>query len=209
MDYRNGIKQFSNYKGFQGWVIAKAVYQRSKISCAGIGQGCILVKQRSRSAILQSSWIKENMEESVTITLMKPDREMLVEDAVHRGAEKFCKEGEGKFFSIGEIQDFVTDVKDDNAIHRTSHPIVPGLEILENVLSKIDTQEVQVTQEVHLEIYFKHPLFAGRKVEIRWKDTTGTKYGKEWEFEGINDKVYFNGKLTMIDGEKRKNEIET
>lgn len=80
---------------------------------------------------------------------------------------------------------------------------------MEYVLSKIDTQEVQVTQEVHLEIYFKHPLFAGRKVEIRWKDTTGTKYGKEWEFEGINDKVYFNGKLTMIDGEKRKNEIET
>lgn len=100
MDYRNGIKQFSNYKGFQGWVIAKAVYQRSKISCAGIGQGCILVKQRSRSAILQSSWIKENMEESVTITLMKPDREILVEDAVHRGAEKFCKEGEGKFWNM-------------------------------------------------------------------------------------------------------------
>lgn len=91
MDYRNGIKQFSNYKGFQGWVIAKAVYQRSKISCAGIGQGCILVKQRSRSAILQSSWIKENMEESVTITLMKPDREMLVEDVHYIHQQIGCK----------------------------------------------------------------------------------------------------------------------
>lgn len=64
-------------------------------------------------------------------------------------------------FSASEILEFVEEVQDRNTIHRTSHPIVPGLQMVEWFWSLSET-----TGWESCEFVFREPAYADQRLQI-------------------------------------------
>ena len=67
-------------------------------------------------------------------------------------------------FTAEDVQDFVKDVNDTNALHEGANPLVPGLLIMERLLEVLtDCQK--------LTMKFKTPVFVGQEVNYRISDS--------------------------------------
>lgn len=62
-------------------------------------------------------------------------------------------------FSAQQVQAFVTQVNDTNALHQGARPLVPGLLLLQTVAENCDARSVQMR--------FSVPVFADEQVTIR------------------------------------------
>lgn len=70
-------------------------------------------------------------------------------------------------FTAEEVKNFVEEVGDKNKIHQTENPVVPGLLILEKILSVEPFRE-----EKFLQLRFKNFVVAGEKLNLRRKNET-------------------------------------
>lgn len=87
-----------------------------------------------------------------------------MEDARAIAAERW------RVFSSQEIIDFVDSVGDQNEIHRSACPVVPGLFLLKQIA-------VELSLANQLELRFLQPLYAGQMVSIHKDKNIWRGYG--------------------------------
>ena len=75
-----------------------------------------------------------------------------------------------RVFSPQEILDFVDSVGDQNEIHRSACPVVPGLFLLQQIA-------VELSLANQLELRFLQPLYAGQMVSIHKDKNIWRGYG--------------------------------
>lgn len=180
--YRKLIRGFSKIKGFDGWMIATAELSGKKYGIladtdcdtAEIDDNVKtqILKQKPVMAVMQSffdeTFINMNivkMHENVD----KPDIQNRFcgykEDDTDK-YEEVCQ----MTFTVEEILNFVTEVKDDNYIHKTDVPIVPGFYILEKMVLFIKNFK----DSERVVIKFRKPAYAGDIITVAGTKTDVT-----------------------------------
>ena len=173
--YRKLIRGFSKIKGFDGWMIATAELSGKKYGILADTEGDTseiddnvktqILKQKPVMAVMQSSFDKT----FINMNIVKMHENVDKPDIQNRFCgykdydntdkyEKICQ----ITFTSEKILDFVMEVHDDNYIHRTAVPVVPGLYILEKMLSATDSFK----DSERVVIKFRKPAYAGDIITV-------------------------------------------
>ena len=158
---RSFFRPLSIMKGYDGYLIGQLSFHRScRNSLKSAAPGEVRVRKRRKNYAILELWGEECV---LTVTLFRPNSFLQHTESGKTGTQrqemKQKRMSENvivrRSFSVSEIWDFVTFVKDTNSIHRTAEPVVPGLLLAEwffMVLPFCDWETV--------EIRFHTPAFA-------------------------------------------------
>jgi hypothetical protein len=163
---RKELKKFfrkcSEIKGFDNWMIGKLVFSRQEESTE---LTCEVKKRKEKAAVLEVAGNGIIME----MYLLKPERTQKKAQAWE--GKETCVEIISKVFSKEEILAFVMDAGDENPIHQTQNPVVPGLFLAE---------WLWLEGNVSLEgkkMIFQAPLYAQEKVTVYLEKKTQVYFG--------------------------------
>lgn len=92
-----------------------------------------------------------------------PDATTKVSEFVPDATTKVSETTDGLQYSASQILQFVRSVNDENPIHRTNHPIVPGCLLLEGLLEWLHSRHQNPTD---IYMRFKLPVYADEVVEL-------------------------------------------
>jgi hypothetical protein len=163
---RKKLKQlfgkFSEIKGFDNWMIGKLVFYSQEKS---LELTCMVKKRKEKAAVLEAAGNGICME----MYLLKPEK---TQEKVQIWEEKeSCEKVISKAFFEEEIAAFVTAVGDENPIHRTPKPVVPGLLLAEWLWT-----EGKISLEGK-KLAFHAPLYAQEKMTVYREENTQVSFG--------------------------------
>lgn len=168
------LADFSEFTGYDGWMIGTCMYEKTIVKAQegsevlrGFGKvQSELVKQAERFVVMQNSLETGGYRFTLELHVIKPG-ETKQEVAAGTNAMK----GENghvvaeHVFTKDEILRFVEQVKDENSIHRSQYPVVPGLLIAEWMLAHItENRNMEKVESVINRKYrfrFTNPVIAG------------------------------------------------
>lgn len=148
---------FFKEKGLKGWMIIKIHFQKEgKIEAVKKETEPVVLKKKKNYCLLGLLW----QQGIIFMHLYLP--QSLIEyhsDFTLQGLPKNCEKVASKMFSKEEIREFVRTVRDDNWIHQTEKPIVPGL----MMLAWIWDREVSLWDKA---IIFRTPAYAEEEIAL-------------------------------------------
>ena len=175
---RKFFQAFSEIKGFDNWMIGKI-----KIKQKGNGPDiaekekyCRIKKRKRHFAVLEA----EGQEMRMEVFLLKPDcAKMTEEKKIRKSLPKDLGKCVSKVFSREEILAFVKETGDDNPIHFSKSPVVPGFLMLEWLWQLGYAAK---------EMIFYSPVYAQEEVTLYFhqgtKDCYALSGGICWEAKG-------------------------
>ena len=116
--------------------------------------GAQVVKAHSSMALLRAT----SIDAELSVKLINPRREI----KAALGSRIQSSEKIWRVFTVSEVLDFATAVGDQNKIHRLNPPIVPGLLILETLLT---CEQFSASDSIKLK--FKNFITAGEPLILR------------------------------------------
>ncbi len=135
------FSSFSEFQGFDGWVIGKLCFERRE---AGGFSGALSCRKKKRYAVLEAArgdicmkmhLIKGFLEKAGDVGRKEASDGRAEGDALAEKDADCIFLGE-KVFHAEEISDFVRETGDRNSIHQAERPVVPGLLITEWIWEK-------------------------------------------------------------------------
>lgn len=159
--YRKLVASFSEIKGFDGWMIAKAEFNTVELNSnknTNIEtKNTKISKQRRNYCTIMSEIIYNNMEYSLIADLVKPkscgtfNHVNISDNGSYLFTLKYTKE---------DIRQFVCDLGDYNYIHQIDTPVVSGFLVFGDILKKLFLKTGKCT------IVFRNPAFADETIDV-------------------------------------------
>ena len=146
---RDLAKKLTAFDEFVGTVIAELEFQRGLFT-----PRAEIVKVHSAMILLRVS----SSQAELSVKLIRPR----VEIKAAIGCRIQSSKKIWRVFTASEVLDFVTEIGDQNKIHRLNPPIVPGLLILEVLLSCPEFSSCQ-----KIKIKFKNFITAGEPLTLQ------------------------------------------
>lgn len=162
--YRKLATSFSEIKGFDGWMIAKAEFNTVELNFSKNTnietietKNTKILKQRRNYCTIMSEIIYNNMKYSLVAHLVKPKSRStrnpvnVSDNCSYLFTLKYTKE---------DIRQFVCDLGDYNYIHQTDTPVVSGFLVFRDILKKLFLGTGKCT------IVFRNPAFADETIDV-------------------------------------------
>lgn len=162
--YRKMVRSFSEIKGFNGWMIAKAELEaaecklHSDINIETIET--VILKQRRHYSAIMSKAVYNGIRYKLIMHIVKPDGKHLAQKYTNTdGIYCFTLK-----YTLDDIKQFVYDVRDSNYIHQTGRYVVPGFLVFEDILNMfIENTDFKIGKCTML---FNNPAFAGETINV-------------------------------------------
>ena len=204
--YRKLIRGFSKIKGYDGWMIATAGLSGKKYGIlADIDCNTEEIDDNVKTQILKQKPVMSVMQSSFDETFINMNIVKMHENVdKYEIQNRFCgyknydntdeyEEVCQMTFTVEEILNFVTEVKDDNYIHKTDVPVVPGFYILEKMLSATDSFK----DSERVVIKFRKPAYAGDIITVAGIKTDVTGREKYIGYVTEKGKDYILWKMSI------------
>lgn len=146
---RDLTRKLTAFEEFVDCVIIELLFRRGTFEA-----GAQVIKAHSSMALLRAS----SVEAELSIKLINPRHKI----RAALGCRIQSSEKIWRFFTASEIFDFVAEVGDNNKIHHLNPPIVPGLLILETLLTC-----PPFSASKSLKLKFKNFITAGEPLILR------------------------------------------
>ncbi|MCI9079445.1 MAG: MaoC family dehydratase [Lachnospiraceae bacterium] len=186
--YMELVSSFSGMDGFSGWMIAKAEFKIEKVLC-GIDKTSIgertdisrkFIKHRKNYSVISTSLIYKNLEYKVIMYIVKPcgivNKSMGNEYKPANVEEAASPVFNYLFtlkYTLEDIKRFTEYTGDNNPIHQTTRPIVPGFLMFGDIIRNELYKYITGNSSVKFVIYFRAPVYAYEPLEAYMKDGTG------------------------------------
>lgn len=181
--YRKLIKSFTKFTGFDGWMIAKAEFkiikQAGNIYTKDDNTALYMpdiknsiVKQRKSYSVILAGMVYKGIAYSFIMHLIKPVEINFARDGFKQVEEVLPSYVSGSvyLFSLNYskpcIKKFTEYIGDDNYIHQTERPVVPGLLVFEDVLEKEFCISKGYAYSENFTIVFKKPVLADEVINL-------------------------------------------
>ena len=157
---------------YQGSYIGKILWEKQAAALPTKGTTRLIIERECRNfirilVVLEAEQtIAARLQVGLFLVKEKHEAEQQesMEDARAIAAERW------RVFSPQEIIDFVDSVGDQNEIHRSACPVVPGLFLLQQIAAELSLAN-------QLELRFLQPLYAGQMVSIHKDKNIWRGYG--------------------------------
>jgi len=178
--YRELVSSFSGIDGFSGWMIAKAEFKIEKAigiinrnSADRIVQAeNKLIKKRKNYSVISSCKIYKNLEYTIIMYIVKTDGTVsknmggtymanIAPGDVYPGFVYLCT----LKYTTEDIRKYTEYIGDNNPIHHTSEPVVPGFMMFEDIIGK-ELYKYVTGSSIKFVISFRKPVFAGEPAEV-------------------------------------------
>ncbi|MDE6615698.1 MAG: MaoC family dehydratase [Lachnospiraceae bacterium] len=211
--YMELVSSFSRIEGFSGWRIAKAEFKIEKAKCF-INKTSIddkaeisrkFVKQRKNYSVISACTTYKNLEYTVIMYIVKPYVISNKNRDIINKTDNMPEPGRQGFnylfalkYKTEDIKRFTEFTGDNNPLHQTVTPVVPGFMMFGDITRKELYKYIDGNSQVKFVIYFRNPVFADEILEVymeagtgkiiavqadRYKDIKKTCY--KWEVEII------------------------
>lgn len=162
--YRNMVRSFSEIKGFDGWMIAKAELEAEECKLYNDinikTTEAVILRQRRHYSAIMSKAVYNGIRYKLIMHIVKPARNHLAQkytntDGIYCLTLKYAQ---------NDIKQFVYDVGDSNYIHQTGRYVVPGFLVFEDILNMfIENTDFKIGKCTML---FNNPAFAGEIINV-------------------------------------------
>lgn len=209
MNYRYLCSQFSKHQNYDGYVITKVQYEYIKTNVDSTSKNkindftattypksdCSIVRDRAPLAILQSYVQDESGLARLTLHLFKPKNLQPANEIKTSSTGSLVPVTYNNSFDMQWSQDqvtkFTTEVNDPNPIHQGENAIVPGLQIMEQILIRYPVKTCTLQFRIPLPVSENCTYFI----------TNGTDKST-LQFVGLSkiatDKLYFQGDFSCL-----------
>lgn len=210
MNYRYLCSQFSKHQNYDGYVITKVQYEFLQANIDNtlnnevniltdttyLKSDCSIIRDRAPLTILQSYVQDEYGVAKLTLHLFKP-KNLQPANEIKASASAVSlvpvafTDSFDMHWSQDQVTKFTTEVNDPNPIHQGENAIVPGLQILEQLLVHYPVKACT--------LQFRSPLPVSEN--CTYFITNGTDKST-LQFVGLNkiatDKLYFQGDFSCL-----------
>lgn len=170
---RTLFRKFSQIDGFDGWMIGKLCFQFEEEEQLPLS----IRKQKENYAVLEAA--SDNLK--IQMHILKPQQGcnrnagfVLPEQSIPVSVRKFTGE---------EILSFVSEVEDDNWIHRTKNPVVPGFLMAEWLFESGLLPLTASSGEISM--IFRAPAYAWEEIAVYGEDGAHRLFGVTEQEERI------------------------
>ncbi len=180
---------FFKEKGLEGWMIIKIHFQRKEIiETIKEKTESMVLKKKKNYCLLGLLWHHG----IILMHLFMPQPLIEYHSSLifqNKKSHRFflpknCEKVASRVFSKEEIQEFVTSVQDDNWIHQTEKPIVPGLMMLAWIWGR---KELSLWDNAMI---FRAPAYAEEEIELYFDSYSKNYFAivKELDFKEFDKK---------------------
>lgn len=178
--YRKLVASFTEIKGFDGWMIAKAEFKTKKKGYDTLndtGNNIKFIKMRKSYSVISSNIIYNDIEYTLIMDIAKPGSISGINtgklamksasnvDCIYLFTLKYTKD---------DIRRFTKAAGDSNSIHKPEKPVVPGFLMFEDIISQgYNYNDTTDNTAAGYTIYFRNPVFADEEVEL-YRSGNGT-----------------------------------
>lgn len=209
MNYRYLCSQFSKHQNYDGYVITKVQYEYIQANIDSTSKNeindftattypksdCSIIRDRAPLAILQSYVQDEYGVAKLTLHLFKPKNLHPANEIKTSSTGSLVPVTYNNSFDMQwsqeQVTKFTTEVNDPNPIHQGKNAIVPGLQIMEQILIRYPVKACT--------LQFRSPLPVSEDCTYFITNSTDKS---TLQFVGLNkittDKLYFQGDFSCL-----------
>lgn len=180
--YMELVSGFSKVEGFSGWMIAKAEFKIEK-AVYNINKTSInmeFLKRHKNYSVISACTIYKNLEYTLIMYIVKPHGISSKSNDIINKADNMEEPGKTGFnylftlkYTIEDIKKFIEFTGDNNPVHQTATPVVPGFLMFGDITRKELYKYITGNSHVKFIIYFRNPVFAGETLEVYAEAGTG------------------------------------
>ena len=211
--YMELVSSFSKIEGFNGWMIAKAEFKIEKAQCfinkTSIDKAAIsreFLKHRKNYSVISACTTYKNLEYTVIMHIIKPYVISNKNRDIVNKADNVPETGSPGFkylftlkYTIEDIKRFTEFTGDNNPVHQTVTPVVPGFLMFGDITRKELYKYITVNSQVKFIICFRNPVFADEILEVYMEAGTGKIIAVQTDgYRGIRKKTYYKWEVEII-----------
>lgn len=181
--YRELIKSFPKFMGFDGWMIAKAefkitkqtgvIYIKNDKTAGGLPDvENKIIKQRKNYSVIMAGMVYKGMEYSVIMHIIKPAGINFAKDGFKQVTEVLPSYVDSSVYLFSScysklcIKEFTEFTDDSNYIHQMERPVVPGFLMFEDALGKGFCLNNNDDIPRSFTMVFRKPVFADEVINL-------------------------------------------
>lgn len=213
--YMELVSGFSKIEGFSGWMIAKAefkiektAYSINKTSANKTAVNMKFIKQNKNYSIISACTIYENLEYTLIMYIIKPQGINNKNRDIVNKAYNMGEPGRPGFnylftlkYTTEDIKRFIKFTGDNNPVHQTATPVVPGFLMFGDIARKELYKYITGNSQVKLIIYFRNPVFADEALEVYTEAGTGKIIAVQADgYNGIRKNTCYKWEAEVMEG---------
>lgn len=206
MNYRKLISQLSTRKEYDHYVLAKCNFVCGMQHDIPMSDNSVIATDHKYFSVLDYTMGKEDSYASIRMTILRPTQN-IANQTPGPSTIPVTKAKDVRFFRPEDIDSFVHDVGDSNPIHQVRIPVVPGLQLLEEVLLTFGCigQNRDMVCPATVSMSFHQPLFANEPYILHSSKKTIMNSGaaaSQSDYSGgssVSEEISFSGNAVDAD----------